>query len=774
MKKILLFFFIASTVYGQTVSGTIYNQVSRRPLPNCNISVLGTNRGTISNNVGKYKLKLTPGNYHILFQYMGYHSDTLQIIIKNKDIPKTILLTPQIYLADDIIIFAGQYSEAEQIILRASKEKRKALNLVHNYFCKSYTKLTLSRDTDSLKNIYGLLYEVYSELVWNVPDNWHEIVRSQKTSSNLPESFNFLSGNTFLNINADRIQLGDKTLIGPTAPDAIEYYHFEILDTLYQDKRRIFKMSFRPKNNQLPLMTGNMFLIDDLFIVKKIDVALNKQAQYGLFEDIHIVQQYKAFNDSIYLPLRSLQESVFIIDFPGYPRLKYRKSNFREDYRINEPQNSSHLGQTKIYFQNDLPFDSIPMNAPPLAPEEEKGYTRIDSVLDHNITINMMTKSIKIIDYYAWFKSLPVGGFSDFYHFNRVEGNNAGAALNFKNRLNPFRLYAGFGYGTADQKSKYFIFPGFFFSKGSADFGIKFGFYKRLAKRDVDTEFPVWLNSLYGLFSNTDYFDYYYTDGSELNLIFSAKPFLLSASYVNENQHQASRNIMYGFFDNHPFIANPEINEGRLSGFNLQIIYSTAAYRESDLFKRRFVYRNYVETVFSFESGLEEWGSDFTFKRYHFLLFLRRQTFYKGIMDLILSSGFGSNGLPLQRYFELESGDLAGYDRFKTFRTLSQNTFTGQKKLAVYFEHNFQNSIFQLGGLPGIKDIPWDLSFIYNLGWAGNKNLRQLNFNDFYSELGFGIGRVFNILKFEFIWGLKQIPQSKNFTFTLKMNEIEF
>jgi hypothetical protein len=773
MNKILfLIIILTSQIFSQSISGKVFDKTTGFPLANCNISVIGTNCGTISNINGKYLLKLSSGKNELLFQFMGYKSDTVHVKFTGKNITHDVYLSPQIYLLDDIIVYAGSYSEAEQLILRASQEKRKALNLVKNYNCKSYTMLTLSGLADSLKDRYALLNEIYSEIIWNSPDYWHEVVLSQKVSANLPESINFLSGNTFLNINSDRINLGNRIIIGPTAPDAIYYYNYEILDTLYQDDKRIFHLSIAPKGDSRPLMSGDIFLLDKLYLVQKIDVHLNKHANYELFEDIHVVQHYKCFNDSVYLPYYSIKECAFVFNFPGYPKLWYRKTNFREDYQINNSNNEYYSGQTKLIFQNEMPFNSIPMNIPPLSKEEEKAYAQIDSIVNHNIFVNLIIKSIKVIDFYARFKSQPVGEFSDFYRFNRVEGNFIGAAVNTKLLLKPFRLYTGYGYGFSDENSKYFFLPEFKLSSKKTAFSVRYGRYKSIFTREKNTEFPIWLNTFYSHFS-FDYFDYYYADGSEVSLNFLQKPLFLFVSYYNERHSKAFRNISSGTFSNQTFIDNPMIDEGNLIGLKFNFNYSTASYRESNLYKKLFKYRNYFEIAFDFESGFKKWGSDYHFNRYFFSLFLRQNTFYKGFLDLMLFSGYGTTGIPFQRYFELESDDLSGYDRFKTFRTLSLNSYVGRKKLEVFIEHNFQNSIFHFTCIPIIKDIPWDFSVIYNIGWAGDQPLDQLNMSHLYSEAGIGFGRIFNFFKLEFLWGLKNIPQSKDFTWNLKVIEIE-
>ena len=65
---------LSSALLGQSIKGTIIDAESGLTLPNCNISIVGTFRGTTSNLDGVYKLKLPLGKHELLFQYIGYQS----------------------------------------------------------------------------------------------------------------------------------------------------------------------------------------------------------------------------------------------------------------------------------------------------------------------------------------------------------------------------------------------------------------------------------------------------------------------------------------------------------------------------------------------------------------------------------------------------------------------------------------------------------------------------------------------------------------------------
>ena len=161
MKTLTFIFLIYLSLNAQIIKGKITDRETSEPLPNCNISVLGTTAGTISNLEGYFVIKLSPGKHKLVFQYIGFESDTISIFLDQNSITKNISLRQKPLSTENIYVYSERYSKAEQLILRASIEKHKTIKLLQNYSCKSYTKTTISGYEDSLKNVYGLLLEFF-------------------------------------------------------------------------------------------------------------------------------------------------------------------------------------------------------------------------------------------------------------------------------------------------------------------------------------------------------------------------------------------------------------------------------------------------------------------------------------------------------------------------------------------------------------------------------------------------------------------------------------
>ena len=121
------------------------------------------------------------------------------------------------------------------------------------------------------------------------------------------------------------------------------------------------------------------------------DAQLNAKCNYDVFENIHIIQNYKTIDDSLFLPDYSLRESDFVIDIPKFPLLIVRKENFRENYILNSDENIIHPDYAAVVFKNTMPFDSVRMHIPPLNKDESQAYVKIDSLVHKNKKLLLLT-----------------------------------------------------------------------------------------------------------------------------------------------------------------------------------------------------------------------------------------------------------------------------------------------------------------------------------------------------------------------------------------------
>ena len=218
MKFIIPFYiiFIATIIFGQqsvTITGSVEDEVTGEPLPFVNIYVDGTSIGTASNDEGKFRLNLPPGEHIIVFSMIGYSNVELETVATNDDTLQ-IKLAKRDYKISEVIVTGEDPGE---LIMRSAIEKkieqRKKLN---SYTYKLYTKFVVSTDTTTAGRSSGnadttifSIFETYSKGYFKKPDYYFNEIIQRRQSVNVPPQANFKGGNSTHGNIAGTMRIGE-------------------------------------------------------------------------------------------------------------------------------------------------------------------------------------------------------------------------------------------------------------------------------------------------------------------------------------------------------------------------------------------------------------------------------------------------------------------------------------------------------------------------------------------------------------------------------------
>lgn len=122
----ILLFSVISFAQNGTVSGVILDkEMNNEPLPFANVMIKGSPQGTTTDENGKYSLTLKPGNYTIIFGYLGYENKEIAFSLKanEKKIINHTLEASGVQLKD-IEIVQTILKEKESVLLQ---EQQKAV-----------------------------------------------------------------------------------------------------------------------------------------------------------------------------------------------------------------------------------------------------------------------------------------------------------------------------------------------------------------------------------------------------------------------------------------------------------------------------------------------------------------------------------------------------------------------------------------------------------------------------------------------------------------------
>lgn len=309
----LCHFFIFT--YGQ-ISGSISDSKGE-PLPFATVYVKGSSNGTTSNASGNYKLDVKPGEYELVFQYVGYRQRIEQVNVRNQPVKLDVVLLEQTVELGEVIVKADAEDPAYPIIRKAMEKRRYYRDQVPEYACDVYIKGNIKfldapekfmgRELGNLggtldSNRQGIIYlaESQSKLYFQQPQTYREEMISSKVSGN-DNGFGFNRASDMdFNLYENTSDFS-RQIVSPIANNAFSYYRYKLLGSfLDEDRRLIYKIEITPKRNEDPAYRGVIYIVDNLWNIQSTELLLLKGSinQPGL-DSLQIKQVYVPVQQSI-------------------------------------------------------------------------------------------------------------------------------------------------------------------------------------------------------------------------------------------------------------------------------------------------------------------------------------------------------------------------------------------------------------------------------------------------------------------------------------------
>ncbi len=479
MRKLLILFFLGCThiFFAQyyTVSGKISDEVGNG-LAFSSVLIKGTTIGSNANVDGYYTLKLLPGKYELLFQYVGFKKQLVAIEITNSNIQKNIALTPESYQLSEVIIKDGE-DPAYAVIRQAIKKRSDYLNQVDAYSCNAYVKglqrlkdfpikmikLLNALNTTGEKidsTLLGVVYlsESESKYYFRKPNDEKEIMYSSRVSGdNKTFSFNQARDMKF-NLYQNLVPLeglSDHPFISPISENALWSYRYKLLGTTFEDGKMINKIQVIPKRTNDPCFRGIIYIQENTWRIHSVDLLLTKETKIKFVDTIRIKQLQAPVTDDVWMPTSlNLSFNFKVLGFVGDG---YFNAVF-SDYNLN-PEFSRKFFKNEVLKveegsnKKDSSYwkDSRPI---PLTDEEQKDYRKKDSIavirnsaryqdsLDREINKLKLSKLFVGYTYHKSSKQLNIttsGLLTSGIQYNTVEGVNASIKLDATKRNDNFK-----------------------------------------------------------------------------------------------------------------------------------------------------------------------------------------------------------------------------------------------------------------------------------------------------------------------------------------------
>jgi len=795
---LLLSFTLVSAQQHVVIKGKIIDISNKQPIPFANISLIGTNTGTVSDIDGNFSLKCTALPVKIQVSFVGYENKVLTIqtvgdlviylkpqtitlpeltikasenpahriirkVIENRERNNPEQLSSFKYVSYNKLIFTidkkSVFYQRDTIRIKAQQAKR-----WQKYTLKDdsvYTESNFSHKIDSFFNKHYLfLSESVTRRVFKYPDYNKEWVLATRTSG-IQQPYFIVMATQFQSFSFynDFVSVFGKKYLNPLSKQAIGRYFYEIKDTVFSEEGdSVFVVFFRPlKNTLFDGLKGIMQVNTKYYAIQTIQAEPAKQ---DASMSVSIQQLYRLVDNRQWFPYQLnteikmsgihiqdkndtllLNDTLALVVRKTIPLVGVGKS-YIDSVEINPPVEKKMFDNVQVELKKNAHKapDSLWMKyrAETFEDKEKNTYRFIDSIgKEANLDNKIRFLEILLKGY------VPIAivnlSIKNMLAYNRFEG---------------FRINADII--TNEKWSKYWAIGGY----------VGYGFHDHALKNGAVLQLSPW--PLTDTKLRVEYKDDVRESGEisfmDNNALWGGdayrRLYIWNMDYVR--QYSASLTFrLLSYFKN---TIQYSRNQFKLNAPNSWVLSDTVFNHldfEEYTFSTKFLYKEQFFQTFNSRFSLGSkypslwlnvhYGSFYTISQEYLKveskLYIPIEWGLSGKTTLTLMGGYTPHHLPISLLY----GGYSSYDKGlpiaaeQTFATMRMSEFYFDRFVFSFLKHDFGNILFHIGKFnPGLsihQHIAWgDLSS--NNAYAGIKTAR-------YPFLESGV-EVYNLFKQSF------------------------
>lgn len=773
MRTLLLILGFLLTAKGahsnQAVHGMISDADSGAPLPHANIYLQGTTIGTTSNKDGNFSLEIPAYPAIIVVSYIGYETREIPVSYPQER-RLDVALKPIVIQMERVVVTGDREDPAVGIMRQVIASKGVWKRGLKSYRAKAYTRTVVENDT-----VIVSLSESLSRLYWHAEYGSREEFHARKCSKQLPYLTNTnLGSKNILNFYEDELLILEHRFVGPTHADAFHFYNFRLAGIRSLDDRKVFDIDVIPRSRLQPLFSGRIAVLDGDFAILEVNLKNSGAFSFAtMIEDFQgcYRQQFNNFGGDFWLPIDSRTEESLTLNMGliAFPRARLRKISRISHYEVNLniekeiARIDSSSAEKNLEESQALPGEFEAFLKVPLTEAESRLYSHPDTSLTlveafrpRGLMAPYLIKREKDIETamretgeYNPIKSRGRLGYETWY--NRVEGLHLGLSYR-RPLLKRFRWKILSGYQTAARG---------FFSETSIRWNLdprysrflELSFEDRIKPRIPSSHYGQTIASLLPLFGYRDYFDYYRNRSVTTRLHWHWPRFhsRVDLELLTERHGGVKKNtdwkLLGAKITQRP---NPSVEHGRLNAVRLRFAFDDADDLPEIARMAGLVYANRFSLAVEYDP---EWiRDDFDFARIEAMFDVTLSTFfrrrqYPNHLRVRAEGGAYRGSLPLQRFSAID-GLFFSYAPFGVFKTSINRALEGEKKLGIFWEHNFKSVPFEMLGLKFTADQQWEFLIhgAHGRTWIDTNRLQELQnatsigyWNRFHHELGISL-----------------------------------
>ena len=798
------FFSMDSLSQATKIMGHVKDAKTGEPIPFVNIVIKGTTLGTLTDFNGNYALEFKVKADSLRASLLGYFNMTRKISLHQFQTIDFELEPQQYNLQEVIVRYKG--NPADEILKKVIQHKKSnMLQSFSTYQYKAYTKIEVDANniSDKLKKrkilqpfnfvwnyvdtstINGksflpvFITETMSEVYYRKsPKSKKEIIKASRLSGLENASVSQFLGNLSqeVDIYKDYVLIFDKNFVSPIADFGLDTYKYFLVDSSYIGNNWCYHLMFKPKRKQELTFTGNIWVTDTTFAVRRVDMRIADDANINFVNDLAIAQEYEWSDRSYWL----LTKDKFSVDFNVIANahkligfFAHRTMQY-SDFQFDIPESAKFFSMpTNVLIEpgsdkKDEAFWDV--SRPDKLNKTEQGiYNMVDSVKNMPIFRTYVDVIYGITTGYLCWGKVELGPYFKLFSYNGVEG----ARFRFGGRTaNSFskkiQLEGYVAYGTLDGEFK-----------GGGDLLYMFS---KNPRRDFAASYK-WDVEQIGLSPNA------FATDNILSSLFHRGPnnkLTMVREYKLAYEHEWFNGLSNTLTLTHrelfplgmtSFVVFPN---GLSAPVFMNSIYTSEIRLDTRLsWREKFVnsefYRftlssSYPIILISFAYGIPNvFKSDYEYQR----------------LQLNIQQWFNFSTIGYSKY-KIEAGKIWGtlpypllrnHDGNQTFlfdedasNLMNYYEFVSDLWISVYFTHHFNGLLFN--HIPLIRKLKWrevvHLRCVY--GTLQSKNEEYSLFPDQmrsfgsqpYWEAGAGIENIFRIFRIDAVWRMSHLNDIQN------------
>lgn len=792
----------------RTITGKITDAQTKLPLASCSIYSLNSGNGVITDENGKYTFSINNETDSIAISMIGYKSLSKPVSrALNQEIDfEAVPFSSSI--KEVVVAVKIKFTKAQRLVKKVIKNK--SINDVYNnnsYQCQVYDKIEvdLKNIPEKLQNNRLLKPLVFAFNNQDTTEDNQKALPVYLSESNsdfyykknpLKERYDYtaikssgLDNKSILayadglykkiNVYNNNIKLVDVNFVSPIADNALSYYNYHILDTLFFNNHRCIQVQFEPIQFGSNTFKGYMWIADTSYAIKSIMMHMDKNANINFVNKFEISQIFEAKNHGKFLP----EKNILYIDLT-IPEMKktgiiVKKTTLYKDAILNNSLIDTAFNKKNIDIAS-IPLDTSSWSArrfEPLSKSENSVYLLMDTLNKIPVVVTYAKIISALTTGYYTTGRVDIGNLYSTYTSNKVEGSRFDFGLKTNSTFNGNIQLQGYGgFSTRDKQFRYLLSSIFVLNRKqwetlkltyTSDIS---GTYEHQDELDQNSVFASFLRRV---------------NYSEIRLMNERDADITYRKYFNngigigaEIKQSALTpffNVYYTYNDFTPYIVTkPGVNSDyKVNEATVLVRFSHKEKFITQHYRRGSMGSNYPIVTLSYTKGIKVNNgflkSDFNYSKWNLNIQHDFTDGRIGQLSYTIDAGLINGVLPIVLLDVQKGNDTYYYNKY-AFNNMNRYEFATDKFASLSVEQNFGS--FPFNYIPLIKRLKWRslISFKGVIGGMSEANKIANGYYDSsilahfsipdkipYLETGFGIDNIFHLIRIDAVWRLNYL-----------------